>query len=409
MPKFYWKGINLSGVQCKGVFVAQNYDDLKSQLLQQGIALLSCKSADKTQFNWQIYSKKLSKYDFIDFFWQLSILLDGGVDLLSAINTIEKQEGSGNKRDILLRDVLTELRQALQTGNSFASALSKYNKIFDDFIIQMVQVGQHSGNLSFVLAQIALHLKKNQQLKKDLFNAALVPMFTVFFAMMIVVVILLVVVPQFQIFFNSLGKQLPTATRRIIRISNFLRSWQGLCMLIGICGSVFILLFFLGQDKIKKFKDWLLLKIPYIKNVVELANFTHFVQALTVLLKSGITLKESVVCARDSMNNVYLKAQINKVLDDINRGQSLSDAIAALPEFYKKENLVALIRVGEQTGSMVNVLEKATEVFQEEMKAYILVVTSLFQPVLLIIVGLIIGLLVWMIYMPIFNLAYSLN
>ncbi len=374
---------------------------LRTQLLNNGVALLDCSIADKKR--WEI-SRRLSQYDFINFFDQMAMLLDGGVDLLSAIRTIEQQE-QNNK----LRDILGSIRIDLQNGNSLSVALSKHNKIFNDFINQMVEVGLRSGQLGFVLAQISLHLKKNQQLKKDLYNAALMPMVTVFFALLIVIVILIVVVPQFELFFSSLGKQIPASTRRIIGVSKFLRSWRAGIALITAVTSFFGLMFLLGKKRVRHIKDLILISLPYVKNLVELSNFTHFLQALTVLLKSGIPLKDAVICARDSMSNEYLRSGVNAAIDNITRGRTLSDSIGLLPSFYRQATLVALITVGEQTGALADVLGKATESFQEELKRFVLILTSLFQPILLITVGLIIGILIWMIYLPIFNLAYSIG
>lgn len=401
MPKFLWKGIDVAGNQVKGCVFADSQESLKTQLLNNGIALLSCSVVNKKQ--WQL-SRRLSQYDFINFFDQMAMLLDGGVDLLHAIKTVELQE-QNNK----LRDILGCIRIDLQNGNSLAVALSKHNKIFNDFITQMVEVGLRSGQLSFVLSQISLHIKKDQQLKKDLYNAALMPIVTVFFALLIVVVILIVVVPQFEMFFSSIGKQLPSATKRIISVSKFLRSWRGAAALIAIVLVFFGFVFLLGKSRVKHCRDWIFISLPYVKNLVELSNFTQFLQALTVLLKSGISLKDAAICARDSMNNGYLRDNVNIVIDNITRGRTLSDSIALLPSFYRQGNLVALINVGEQTGALADVLCKATESFQEELRRFVLILTTLFQPVLLITVGLIIGILIWMIYLPIFNLAYSIG
>jgi type IV pilus assembly protein PilC len=401
MPKFLWKGINSSGDRVKGYVFADSQETLKTQLLNNGIAMLSCSAENKKK--WQV-SGRLTQYDFINFFDQMAMLLDGGVDLLSAIKTVEQQE-QNNK----LRDILGRMRVDLQNGNSLAVALSKHNKIFNDFITQMIEVGLRSGQLSFVLAQISLHIKKNQQMKKDLYNAALMPIVTVFFALLIVIVILIVIVPQFEIFFSSIGKQLPVSTGRIIWVSKFLRSCRGTTALIGIVCGFFGLIFLIGKKRVKHFKDWTFISLPYIKNLVELANFTYFLQALTVLLKSGIPLKDAVICARDSMGNDYLKNSVNVAIDNITRGRTLSDSIASLPSFYRQATLVALINVGEQTGALADVLGKATESFQEELRRFVLILTTLFQPILLITVGLITGLLIWMIYLPIFNLAYSIG
>lgn len=403
MPKFLWEGIDSSGKQIKGFLFAESQELLKNQLLHDGIALLNCKIADKKK--WSLgFGVRLSPYEFINFFDQMAMLLDGGVDLLTAIKTVEQQE-----QDVKLRDVLSSVRIDLQNGNSLSVALLKYNKIFNNFIIQMIEVGLKSGLLSFVLTQISLHLKKSQQLRKDLINAAMMPMFTVFFALLIVVAILTIVVPQFEVFFGSIGKGLPAATKRIIGISNFLRSWHGALTIVFIIVSVIGVILILGKKRVRHFKDWFFLSIPYVKNLVELSNFAYFLQGVTVLLKSGIPLKDSVICARDSMNNLYLRVGVDTVIDGITRGRALSDAIALLPSFYRQNNLVALIKVGEQTGALADVLGKATESFQDELKRFVVILTSFFQPVLLIIVGLIIGLLVWMIYLPIFNLAYSIG
>jgi type IV pilus assembly protein PilC len=401
MPKFWWEGIDSSGKQCKGFLFAESNQDLSAQLLQRGVALLKYRVADKNFLPW---GNRLSKYDFIEFFEQVSILLDGGVDLLSAVKIIQQQAKIGK-----VRDVLTGIKDALQNGKSFSVALQSYKSIFDAFIIQMVQVGQHTGNLGFVCAQIASYLKKNKQLKKNLINAAMMPVFTMLFALLIIFVILIFVVPQFQLFFKSLGKNVPSSTRRIIAVSRFLRSVYGMWffILVGLVG--WCIFFMMDWNRLKKIKDGVLLRIPYVKNFVELSNMTYFIQALTALLKSGIPIKDAIDCAKNSVNNLYLKERLGLVLDNICIGRSLSESVASMPYFYKQDNLVALIKVGERSGKLGDVLSKAADAFQEELTRFIAMLESFFQPVLLIIVGLVIGILIWIIYLPIFSLAYSLN
>lgn len=406
MPIFYWNGINAAGKSISGSRQATDIEELKNQLLSKQIALLSAKTQSNIIFkiNNFLLSQKLSVYEFVNFFEQLAVLIDGGVELLTALHTISNQS-----QNYKIKNIVESIKTEVERGNSLSVALGKNPEIFEEFIIQMIVVGEVSGKLPQVLTELADYLKKNYELRRDLLNSAAVPIFTLVFAFAIIVVIFVGVVPQFQTFFDSLGKKIPASTQRLITISNFLRSRMALFGIIGFAGCVALLFLFFGKTKMKKLTDSILLRCPFFNRLIALSSMTSFLQTLNLLLRSGIPLSQAVLTAKSSVKNFYIQEKISQIVDQLAIGKSFTDSLDSLRGLYKYDMLASLVRVGEQASNLDIVLEKASQFFSSELKRMIVSITSFFQPVLLLIIGLIVGILVWIIYLPIINLAYSLN
>jgi type II secretory pathway component PulF len=406
MPNFYWNGIDSAGQILSGYRVAGDVGELKDQLLTDNIALLSAKPKLNLWFQSKklFWGKKLSTYEFVSFFEQLSILISGGVELWEALNTISVQ--TQNQK---IKHIIEHIKREVEYGKHLSAALGGLPKIFDDFIVQMIGVGEESGKLDLVLTELAEHLKQSYELRRDLLNSAAVPLFTLFFAMAIIIVIFVGVVPQFQTFFSSLGKKIPSSTQRLIAISDFLRSWNLLFIILFFIATGVVLFLAFGKTKIKRGTDFVLLRSPFFSRLIILSNLAGFLQALNLLLKSGIPLRNAILTARAAVKNVYLKEKLDEVAGQLAVGKSLADSFGALQGFYQCDMLVSLIRVGEQAGSLNVVLDKACLFFSSELKRSTVLMTSFFQPLLLVVVGIIVGIIVWIIYLPIINLAYSLG
>lgn len=406
MTNFYWNGINAGGKSMSGYRKANTVDELKNMLLIEQIALLKAKPRSNItlKINNLFQSQRLSAYEFTSFFEQLSVLIDGGVELLEALGTISNQ--SQNHK---IKNIIESIKLEVERGNSLSVALNKNSNIFDPFIIQMIVVGEISGKLPQVLTELAEYLKKNYDLRQDLVNSAAVPIFTLVFAFAIIAVIFIYVVPQFQTFFDSLGKKIPPSTQRLIAISNFLRSRKALFAILGLFASSSLIVAALGKTKTKKLMDLALLWCPYFNRLIILSSMASFLQTLNLLLKSGIPLIQAVATAKSSVKNFYIQEKISHVIDQLEIGKSFTDSLAGLSNIYKYDMLASLVRVGEQASSLDIVLDKAGQFFNSELKRMINSVTSFFQPILLLVIGIIVGILVWIIYLPIINLAYSLN
>lgn len=406
MPDFFWKGIDSEGKSLSGYRVAENIDALKNQLLTSNIALLSASSQRSLMFRFNdlFFGKRLSTYEFVAFFEQLSVLIGGGVELLVALRTISSQT-----QNYKVKNIVDIIKTEVEHGNHLSVALIKVPDIFDEFIIEMIKVGEASEKLALVLTELAEYLKKNYELRRDLINSAAVPLFTLCFAFAIILAIFVGVVPQFQHFFGSLGKNIPSSTQKLLAISNFLRSRCALFCVGGLIFFILVLIFAAGKVKIKKFKDFIFLRCPFIDRLIVLSDLTSFLQSLSLLLKSGLPLRDAILTARSSVGNYYLKEKIACVADQLIQGKSFADSLDCLQGLYKYEMLASLVSVGEQAGNLDVVLAKASQFFGNELKRTTALMTSFFQPLLLVIVGIIVGILVWIIYLPIINLAYSLN
>lgn len=406
MPNYFWKGINSDGQELSGNRFADGVDDLKVRLLAEGIAALSIKSQSSLMFkvNNIFVSNKLSSYQLAAFFEQLAILISGGVELLAALRTISSQA-----QDHKIKQLVDLIKSEVERGNLLSVALARSPDIFDKFIVEMVRVGQVSEKLSLVLTEISEYLKKRYELHRDLINSAAIPLFTLCFAFAIIIAIFIGVVPQFQSFFISLGKNIPSSTKKLLAISDFLRSQKALFCVGGMAFFVLVVGFFVGKINLKKITDKALLNIPFFSRLIILSDLTGFLQSLTLLLKSGLALPDAILTAKAAVGNYYLQENINEIIDNLTVGKSFTESLNCLNKCYKFEILSSLVSVGEQAGNLDVVLDKAGIFFANELKRTTTLMTSFFQPLLLVVVGLIVGALIWIIYLPIINLAYSLN
>ena len=406
MPNFFWKGIDSAGKELSGYRFADDINDLKALLLADCIAFLSASAQSSLLFKISniFAGKRLSAYEFAAFFEQLAILISGGVELLTALRTISSQT-----QDHKIKNVVESIRAEVERGNILSVAIAKSPDVFDEFIIEMIRVGQASEQLALALAELSEYLKKKYELRRDLINSSAIPLFTLFFAFAIILVIFIGVVPQFQNFFVSLGKNIPSSTQKLLAISNFLRSRSAFFCVIGVTILALALSFAVGKVNMKKFKDNILLNSPFFSRLIVLSDLTGFLQSLSLLLKSGLPLIDAILTAKSAVGNYYLKEKIANIADQLTVGKSLTESLNCLQGCYKFEMLSSLISVGEQAGNLDAVLDKASQFFGNELKRSTVLMTSLFQPLLLVVVGLIVGALIWIIYLPIVNLAYSLN
>jgi type IV pilus assembly protein PilC len=401
MNKYVWKGIDSAGENKKGIIFASSSEHLKNLLLEQNIALFEHKVKKENQFkNFLNFSSKVSLEQKVFFFEQLWILINSGVELLKALQLVGKQTKSKK-----LNQITSQLSNDIQKGEAFSAALQKYNAIFSPTTIYLTKAGENSGQLGFVLEKISQHLKRQLKLKKRLKQAATMPMITLTFALLIVWGIFMFAIPQFETLFNSMGGQIPSTTKTIINISHFLQSNNFLFLFIGFCLSATLIKPILKKQTFQKIKDFFVIKIIFINKLYILYDLISYLQTLALCLKSGIPLKESLESASKGIKNRYFRQKTEQVAQQVTKGESLENSFSQAGEKYFPQNLIAMVSVGEQSGNLDQMLEKTTNIFEQELNNKLRLFETIFQPILMIIIGLVIAFLMLAIYLPIFNMA----
>jgi len=401
MQRYSWKGIDELGVYRKGVLLANSEQDLKNKLLAQKIALLKFRNASNFLVSRFLYfSRKVPFVQVIYFFNHISLLVESGIDLLKAISLVANQIKSK-----VFQKIVLQIQSDVDKGSSFSDALQKHKKVFTPFMVWMVKAGEKTGKLDFVLKQLSDFLSLRFNLAKHLKQAAVLPMITLVFAFLLVLGIFIFIVPQFESLFESMDHQLPATTKFVLSISNFLRS-DGIWLFSGFLLLLIIFFRFLfALPAIKNSKDELFCKIYFLRNIVINFDLICFLQILSLCLKSGIPLKDALVNSEQIAKNFVFKRKITDLTNLVSQGKSFTQALQVVGNDFFPESLIAAVSVGEQVGNLDLMLAKQAAFFRTELDSKLAVITSLLQPILMIIIGLIIAFLMLAIYLPIFNMS----
>ena len=395
MPYYGWHGVNLFGDEKKGKIFARSEKDLDTMLFDQNIALMSCYKAKIWSFGGGI-----SADDKIHFFRQMAILIDAGVRVPQALQIV-----GGQSDNLLLKQVLFCVESDIQEGLSFSKALEKHNKIFDNLMVKLVQVGQEAGNMSSSLFKLSDYLEKRRIFYKKLRSAATLPLITLAFFGLITMTIFVFIVPRFADVYKSLNKDIPPITKTILNVSKFLRS--NIFFVFLAFAFLFILLIrkYIKNDSRKKFFERFFINFPLTGPVIKNNFLVHFLSSTSMLLESGMRLLPAIGISKLSSKNSLLKSQIDILESEVYSGSLLSESMLDYPGKLFTQDLIAMIKVGEETGQLGLMLKKAADIYQEKVNRSIVFFTTIFQPLLMIILGLLITLLIFAIYVPVLSLS----
>jgi len=396
MPYFAWKGVNLRAQICNGVQFARNKSDLDALLIKKDIALLSLK---QKKIWW---NKPISLQAKIDYFIQLNMLIKAGMLLPDALNLIADQ--APNSR---FAAVAYQVADQVQEGNSLSQGLANARTVFDPLMIQMACVGQESGSLAASLQVLTNHLESLASFRARLKAALMLPLVTFCFFLVVISIMLMVIVPQFASLFASMHRELPGSTKMMIGVSNFLRS--GYFVLIGALNFMILLLIrlYLKTGKGKRLFDKFLMHMPLSRGLVINKNMAGFFQSIALLIKGGMPLVKAVMIAKESIVNSVIKRQMENLADEINAGGSFAETLSGYPALIGQE-MVSLIKVGQESGMLADMLVRVSDIYQQRLMNGLSRINTLFQPFLLIILGLMITGLILALYTPIMSLSYAI-
>lgn len=394
MPYYAWKGVNLKAQECKGFCFARNRQELDDYLFKKDIALLSSKS--KKIF----LNRGISNQLRIDYFLQIKMLIQAGMHVPHALRLVAQQT---NFPALTMK--AHSIADHVESGSTIARALSHHKKTFNSLICHLMSVGQESGNLVACLDVLTIHLESMESFRAKLRTALLLPAITFAFFITVIVIMLVVIVPQLATVFTSMHRELPAATQTMVNLSNILRSGH-IFLILGMCAvPVWLLLLNFKTDAGKAQRDILLLKIPIINQVIINKTMAHFFQSLQLLLKGGLPILTAIKIVKASLDNYEIKDMIATIEQEINAGSSLAQALESF-RMLCGSDIISLISIGQESGNLVTILERISGVYQNRLLKTLNRINTLFQPFLLIILGLMITGLILAMYSPIMNAPY---
>jgi type IV pilus assembly protein PilC len=396
---FIWEGIDKSGMKARGELDEIDKKSATQQLRKSGTTPL--KITKKPVSFFSKFKGKVSSHDIIAFSRDLSNLVSAHIPIAKALE-ISKH----NTRKPLLKKIICDIKEQVNSGNSLAEAFKKHPTNFDDIYCSLINAGEQSGTLHIMLKNITEHQQKRNKLKHNINKALLYPAIVLFISLIVTLALLIFIVPQFVALFNSVGTDLPLLTKIIIAISNtvFNNIIAIFTNLIFVFISIKVLL--KKSNKFIEFIHIISLKIPLFGSLLKQSILARSFNTLSTLLTTGIPITEALhLTARISGNSIYQKTFYD-ISKKVTAGHSLHQAISESNKF--PHNVTQMISVGESSGTLEDMLKGIGEYFEERTNDIVYNLSQLLEPIIMIFLCLIIGTVVIAMYLPIFRIGAAL-
>jgi len=388
MPTFHYFAKSLKGEEASGTIEAKDERQLAKTLREQGFILIRAeteKEKEKIRIKFSLpFFGGVSLAEKMMFTRNLQVMINSGLPLPRALETLAYQTNSKKFKEALL-----EIREQIIKGKNFSDALTKYPSIFSELFQNMVKVGEEAGNLDEVLKILSQQIEREYELKAKIKGALMYPIVIVMAMVGIGILMLIMVVPKLSETFAELEIELPLTTKVVIGLGNFLVEKWLLCIFILI--FIFALFWFASKTKRgKKFIDTITLKIPVISPLIKKTNSAYTVRTLSSLTAAGVPIVKSLSVVAGVLGNSYYKNAILEAADKVKKGEKLSEAMKSYQDIFPLI-VMQMMEVGEETGETSSVLAKLADFFEEEISYATKNLTSVIEPILMLIVGGVIG------------------
>ncbi|MFH1509811.1 MAG: type II secretion system F family protein [Candidatus Nealsonbacteria bacterium] len=389
MPKFSYTAKSFSGEEKNGKIDAKDVRQLATTLKVQGFLLISAvaekEDEEKNILNINIpFLSRVSLVDKLMFTRNLQVMISSGLSLPKSLQVLALQGKSK-----LFRKAILEIKEEIIKGNNFSDSLKKYPNIFSELFQNMIKVGEEAGNLEEVLGILSKQMERENELKSKIKGALMYPAVIVSAMIIIGILMLVMVVPNIAETFEDLGIELPITTQFIIGLGTFMaEKWYlSIVFIVILIGFYW---FGLQSKKVKKGIDGILLKLPIISTLIKKTNSATTARTLSSLISAGVPIVRSLEIVSNTLGNFYYKKALSKAGEKVKKGGKLSDALSSYKDIYPII-VIQMIKVGEETGETSSILAKLADFFEEEVGNATKNMASIIEPVLMLIVGAVIG------------------
>ena len=392
---FTWEGVDKKGGKISGELSGHNPALIKAQLRKQGINPTKVRKKTVSIFG---RGKKIKPLDIAFFSRQMATMMKAGVPLLQSFDIIS--EGSENPN---MRSLVDSLKQEVSAGNSFATALRQKPEHFDDLFCNLVDAGEQAGALESLLDRVATYKEKTEKLKAKIKKAMTYPAAVLVVAIIVSGILLIKVVPQFQSVFASFGAELPAFTLMVIGLSEIVQTWWLAILGLFIAG---IFLFKRSYKQSQKFRDSIdrfLLKIPIIGPLIFKSSVARYARTLATTFAAGVPLVEALDSVAGATGNVVFRNAVMKIKQDVSTGMQLNFSMRSTGVFPSLA--IQMTAIGEESGALDSMLDKVATYYEDEVDNMVDSLTSLMEPMIMAVLGVVVGGLVIAMYLPIFQLG----
>ncbi|HKK13180.1 MAG TPA: type II secretion system F family protein [Gammaproteobacteria bacterium] len=393
---FSWEGTDRRGSRVKGESRASNPNMVKADLRRQGITPLKVRK--KSTLFANANKKKIQPKDIAVFTRQLATMLGAGVPLVQAFDII----GRGHENPSM-QELVMGIKNDVETGNALAGALAKHPLYFDDLVCNLVSAGEAAGVLETLLDKIATYKEKTEALKSKIKKALFYPAAVIVVAIIVTSILLLFVVPQFESLFKGFGADLPAFTQLVIDLSRFLQHWWW-----AVFGALILAVIGFVQAKrrspqFNRVLDRMILKVPVVGAIMQKAAIARFSRTLSTMFAAGVPLVEAMDSVAGATGNVVYQDGVNQMRDNVATGQQLQLSMTQTGLFPNM--VVQMVAIGEESGSLDDMLSKVADFYEQEVDDAVDGLSSLLEPLIMAILGVLVGSLVVAMYLPIFKLG----
>ena len=400
MPNYVWKGRNRTGLVQEGVLVADTKELALATLRRQNIVVTGIRERGK-EISLTKMGRKVPAKVLAVFTRQFSVMIDAGLPLVQCIEILANQQENKNFAKILL-----QVRQDVEAGSTLADAMWRHPKAFDNLYVNMVAAGEAGGILDTILQRLSTYIEKAVKLRSQVRAALIYPIAVITIAAIVVAVILLKVIPTFAALFTSLGAELPFPTRVVIAASNFLARYF-VFFIIGIGAAVFFFRRYYRTYRGRRVIDGMMLKAPIIGMILRKIAVARFCRTLATLTSSGVPILESLDITARTAGNAIVEDAILATRKSVENGKTLIEPLKDSEVFPNM--VVQMIGVGEQTGALDQMLNKIADFYEEETDIAVASLTSLLEPIMMVGIGGMVGVVLVSMYLPIFSLAGNIH
>ena len=405
MPVYIWEGVTKQGQIRKGQREVPNEAVLTRALRAQGIQVKKIAQKGSLASVGKIFQKAMSgvkEVDIVIFSRQFSTMINAGLPLIQCLDILQKQQKSKTFSGILL-----EVKNDVEAGATFADSLAKHPKAFDTLFVSLVAAGEVGGILDVILGRVAAYLEKAIKLKRQIKGAMVYPSVILCVALIVILVLMTWVIPIFERMFQSFaGSKLPKPTQMVIDASHWTQN--NLFIIIGL-----LIAAYMGYKQFRATKKgtWFIhstaLKLPLFGDLIRKVLVARFARTMGTMIASGVPILDSMDIVARSAGNVVIEAAIRKAREAVSEGRTMAEPIQESKIFPSMVS--QMISVGEATGALDQMMNKIADFYEEEVDAAVAALTSMLEPIMMVFLGGIIGGLVLVMYLPIFELAGTLQ
>jgi type IV pilus assembly protein PilC len=398
MATFAFKALDLAGSPTKGEMEASDKQTVASQLRSKGLIVVDIEEkAAVGAGDILARFKRVKPDDLVIASRQLATMVQSGMSLLRALYVIEEQTESEK-----LREVWIEVRKDVEAGLALSDALRKHPDVFNELYVAMVQAGETGGILDHTLVRVATQLEKDAALRRQIKAAMIYPALIGGFALIVLIALVAFLVPVFEKIFNDFGGDLPAITKFTVWLSHMITGrWYVMIALVA--GVVWLFRYWKNSDTGRVQWDKIKLKFPMkIGGIVQKVALARFSRTFSGLIAAGVPMLEAIDITGRTSGNKVIEMAMDEVRDSVKRGGSLTAPMAAVPEAFPVM-VTQMIGVGEETGALETMLTKVADFYEEQVEAAVKALTSILEPVMIVIVGSIVGFIVIAMYLPMFK------